>query len=217
MTVLDFDPERADNGELIADVVKLGYIQRHDRVLDATYGKGTFWKTWKPMHLTYHDIKVDGVDFRDLPYTDDHFEVVVFDPPYKLNGTPDETVDERYGVDVPADWRERMKLMHEGVLECLRVLAPKGYLLVKCQDQVCSGKVRWQTDAFTEWLCGARWGPDEEHGEWSPEPQPGPCRKVDQLHFLGYRAQPDGRRQVHARHNFSTLLIFKKGERSDNF
>ncbi len=76
--------------------------------------------------------------------------------------------------------------------EAHRVLTPGGYLLLKCQDQVCSGQVRWQTREFAD------------HAE-----QLG-MRLVDALHLLGHRPQPAGRRQVHARRNYSTLLVLRK-------
>lgn len=72
------------------------------------------------------------------------------------------------------------------------VLKPGGMLLVKCQDQVCSGKVRWQTIEFA--------GHAVELGS----------RLVDQLHLPSYRPQPAGRRQIHARRNYSTLLVLRK-------
>lgn len=196
--ILDFDPERTDNGQLIADVAKLGYIKRYDFVLDATYGKGTFWKSWKPMHLTHHDIKVDGVDFRDLPYVDDHFDVVVFDPPYKLNGTPSlGDFDDAYGIQDVSDWRDRMRLIVDGAKECARVAGK--HLLTKQQDQVVSGQMRWQTDAVTEAVTSLGF------------------RKADRCDFVNKTSQkqPAGRRQVHARHSVSQLLVFKRG-RVDN-
>ena len=35
-------------------------------------------------------------------------------------------------------------------------------------------------------------------------------RLVDQLHLPSYRPQPAGRRQIHARRNYSTLLVLRK-------
>jgi len=39
--------------------------------------------------------------------------------------------------------------------EAYRVLAKKGILMVKCQDQVEGGRVRWQTDLITEAVAKA--------------------------------------------------------------
>jgi hypothetical protein len=189
MTVLALDTWKT-NGHLIADVARLGYLEGH--VLDPTFGKGTFWKIWQPARLTSHDLKLDGVDFADLPYGDEAFDAVVLDPPYKLNGTPDVALDERYGVETPTSWQDRMALIEEGVAECSRVA--RSFLLVKCQDQVCSGAMRWQTDLVTE------------------KAQRCDFVKVDRFDMGGHhRPQPmDGREQKHAHGRPSTLLVFRK-------
>lgn len=129
-----------------------------------------------------------------MPWEDGTFEQIVFDPPYKLNGTPDEVVDGRYGVDTPTRWQDRMQVCKDGIDEMCRLLAPRGFLLIKCQDQVCSGKVRWQSREFAERA--------EAHG----------LEHHDSLLFLGGREQPPGTRQLHARRNLSTLLVMRKGK-----
>lgn len=182
------------NGDLIADVAKLGYLE--GKVLDPTYGEGVFWTKYTPWNLTASDLKGDGVvvlahDFTNLPHPDGTFDVVVFDPPYKLNGTPSKG-DERYGVDVKATWQERMQLCRVGATECARVLRVGGFLLWKCQDQVSSGAVRWQTIDFTH------------HAESLG------LTLVDRFDRLGGRPQPGKRRQLHAHGRPSTLLVFQK-------
>lgn len=198
MTVLAIT-DWATNAALIADCHRLGYLRDEWVTLDPTYGYGTFWKDWRPDWLVATDLdlakstSLASVDFTDLPFDDRSFDAVVFDPPYKLNGTPTDSVDERYGVHEGGnDWRDRMNLIRAGITECVRVLGD-GYLLLKCQDQVCSGKVRWQTHEFTNHAesCGVG--------------------LVDRLDMLSYRPQPNGRRQVHARRNASTMLVFKRG------
>jgi hypothetical protein len=195
------------NGHLIADVARLGYLRAEWLTLDPTYGKGRWWTVWQPAVLVASDLYTIplsgglGVDFRDLSHDDSTFDAVAFDSPYKLNGTPTAEVDGQYGVDVVRSWRERHELIRDGLAECARVLRSKGVLLLKCQDQVCSGAVRWQTDEFTT------------HAERLG------LRKVDRLDFLtSSRPQPprsraDGQPSVqqHARRNYSTLLVFEKG------
>lgn len=191
----------ATNAHLIADVAALGYLQRDWRTLDPTYGRGTWWNIWRPDDLVGYDLDPAkspagvGVDFRHLPHQDGAFAAVVFDPPYKLNGTPTDSVDAAYGVHEVASRAERLQLIIDGVTECARVLAAGGTLLVKCQDQVNGGKVRWQTDMVTE------------HARTLG------LEKVDVFHMLGGRQQPAGRRQVHARRNHSSLLVFRKAAR----
>jgi SAM-dependent methyltransferase len=185
----------ATNAHLIADVAALGYLRPTDLVLDPTYGLGNWWARWKPDRLVTSDLRPGAqlrADFRRLPFAAGTFDAVTFDPPFKLNGTPSGAVDARYGVDEPSTWQDRMALIGAGLDECARVLRPGGRLLLKCQDQVVSSHVRWQTIAFTNHATGL--GLD----------------LVDRFDLLGGRPQPAGRRQVHARRNSSTLLVFEK-------
>lgn len=195
----------ATNGHLIADVARLGYLRPEWTTLDPTYGEGTFWSVWKPTVLIGTDInpaksmwgRADGygtpVDFTDMPFHDQFFGAVVFDPPYKLNGTPTDTggIDERFGVDDAKPWRERMALMRSGVNECARV--SRHMLLVKCQDQVVSAKIRWQTIAMRDELL------------------PLGFDLRARFDFPSYRAQPSGRRQVNPAAVSSQLLVFQRG------
>lgn len=189
-----------NNAELMMQCRDLGYLHDDWRVLDPTHGCGRFWTHWKPRRLIACDLDLNrspfgqAVDFRALPFPDRHFEAVVFDPPYKLNGTGgSHASDDSYGVATKGiRWQDKHATIRDGITECWRVLADGGYLLVKCQDQVCSGQVRWQTIEFTQHAVALG------------------CRLVDMLHLPSYRPQPDGRRQVHARRNYSTLLVFTK-------
>jgi hypothetical protein len=178
---------------LIADVARL-YLAATAVVLDATYGRGTWWTRYRPATLIAHDLALDGVDFRHLPEADGSIDVVAYDPPYKLNGTPTPAVDERYGVHVVARWQDRVALILDGMTDCVRVLRAGGVLLVKCQDQICSGQPHWQTDDVTE------------HARTLG------LTKVDRFSMLGTtRPQPmNGRTQRHAHGQPSMLLVFKK-------
>lgn len=207
-------PERAvrratrwrNNGAMIADVARVGWLHEDDVVLDPTYGRGTFWTEWQPKRLTRsdarpHDETVQQLDFRKLPFPDRSYDVVVFDPPYKLNGRPDPAIDMRYGVHERATVDDRMSLIFDGLEEASRIARSR--LLVKCQDQVCNGRMHWQTDDITQFLTTPRQPycvplPDAAV-EW---------RKADRFDYLGGREQPTGRSQQHARANYSTLLVF---------
>lgn len=179
-----------NNGVMIAEVSRLGYL--NGKVCDLTYGSGTFWSVIWPNGLVMHDARTDGVDFRMLPEPADTYDAVVFDPPYKLNGTPDPDVDWRYGIDEKSTWQDRMELMRLGLREAIRVT--RRYVLMKCQAQVCSGAVRWQDIEAVRWA--------EEAG----------ARLIDRFDMLGTsRPQPmDGREQKHAHGRPSTLLVFVK-------
>lgn len=177
------------NAAMIADAYRLGYV--HGRVCDVTYGLGRWWAEYRPPGLVAHDLRTDGVDFRHLPEPDDSYDTICLDGPYKLNGTPTPGIDGPYGVDVVDTRDGRMRLICEGIVEAARVLAPAGHLLIKCQDQVNGGQVRWQSRTFAEQAeaCG--------------------LRHQDSLLMLAYRAQPHGTSQQHARRNYSTLLVMQ--------
>lgn len=185
----------ATNAELIADAARLGYLD--GTVLDVTYGEGTFWNMWRPDGdnlVTSDRYKPAGNawDYTQLPVADRTFASVVFDPPYKLSGTPAlGAFDERYGIERRTTRDEVLGDIVAGALECHRVCSR--FVLVKCQDQVEGGKVRWQTDIVTRAL--------EDVG----------ARKVDRFDFVNNgRPQPAGRRQLTARRNHSTLLVFAR-------
>lgn len=193
------------NAALMEACRTLGYLGDGRRTLDATFGLGNFWTLWRPDGLVALDRyvvtpperrPVDLVaDFTRLPFADRTFEDAVFDGPYKLNGTPSDTdgADTRYGVGGPVytRWQDRMTLLRQGLQSCAWVTSRT--LLVKCQDQVCSGRMRWQTTYLVEAAEAVGFG------------------LVDRFDFLSYRAQPEGRRQVTARHNASQLLVFRRG------
>lgn len=189
------------NGHLVADCARLGYLRPEWRTLDPTWGYGTFWNVWRPHELVGCDLDPaksplgEPVDFTHLPWVDRYFDAVVFDPPYKMNGTPSDTggVDERFGVhgDGYFRWQDRMALIRAGAAECARV-ADK-VLLVKCQDQVVSSKIRWQTRVISDVVESAGFG------------------LRDRFDFLSYRPQPAGRKQLNARRCSSQLLVFQRG------
>lgn len=205
------------NAELIVDVAALGYI--HGKVIDLTYGRGTWWKLFTPADFITNDLKKTALtdfheDFTDTYWPDGTFDTVADDPPYKLNGTPDPLVDERYGVEEAKKWQTRMQLIFESVDEGARILAPRGHLLVKCQDQVVCGHVVWQTVEIKERA--------EKHGLvlvdrfdllGKHRVQPERTRKHRACKGTGCTACTDGRvasKQQHAHGRPSTLLVFER-------
>ena len=128
-----------DNADLIAAVAPI-YLT--GSVLDVTYGRGTWWRTFRPHIFGAHDIATDGVDFRHLPYADDTWDAVTFDPPYVESGSratssrPDFL--HRYGLGIEREDRTKPDdvrgAMLEGVAECCRVA--RRFVLVKAMEYV---------------------------------------------------------------------------------
>ena len=67
-------------------------------------------------------------DFTNLPFNDESFSLVVFDPPHLLRGKGWQA--EKYGL-LPNDWKPFLK---KGFSECWRVLRSNGTLIFKWSD-----------------------------------------------------------------------------------
>jgi SAM-dependent methyltransferase len=70
------------------------------------------------------------LDFRDLPYADNTFRLVAFDPPHLVQAGPRSWLAAKYGK-LGADWREDLR---RGFAECFRVLASDGVLVFKWNE-----------------------------------------------------------------------------------
>lgn len=66
-------------------------------------------------------------DFTDLPFPDDTFALVVFDPPHIQREKAKGILTKKYG-HLTGDWRE---MIRDGFAECFRVLRPDGVLVFK--------------------------------------------------------------------------------------
>lgn len=193
------------NAELIAHaLVPLRYLRPGWRTLDPTFGRGTWWKLWRPDELTTHDLALDGVDFRRLPEPNGYYDVVAFDPPYVSIGGRDSSTEpeflDRYGLyEAPGTPRQLQQLIDEGLAEMLRVVRPRGLVIVKCANYVSSGHL-WpgvhRTFERAERL-GFRLVDELVHAT-EPGMQPGRRRK-----------DGDPVRQQHARFNSSTALVLR--------
>ena len=62
-----------------------------------------------------------------MPFADETFSLVVFDPPHVQRQEARGAVTRRYGV-LNGDWRE---MLRNGFSECFRVLKPHGVLVFK--------------------------------------------------------------------------------------
>lgn len=112
-------------------------------ILDACCGSRMFWFDRENPAVLFCDIRseehtlCDGrslsvkpdmiVDFRDMPFVDNSFRMVVFDPPHFKSLGRDSWTAKKYGVLLPT-WETDIRA---GFDECMRVLAPMGTLIFK--------------------------------------------------------------------------------------
>lgn len=70
-------------------------------------------------------------DFRDMPYQDEYFHHVVFDPPHVRNISMKSVIGFKYGALSKETWRDDIRA---GFAECFRVLRPNGTLIFKWNE-----------------------------------------------------------------------------------
>lgn len=216
-----------NNADMIADVAQLGYLD--GRVMDVTWGEGNFWTVFKPRRLVKHDLyTLDGVDATlPLPHRALSFNAIVIDMPYAFRGRASEDFDAKYGVGEYTSAQDIMNRIFAAMFQANTVLDHGGYLLVKCQDQVVSGNVRWQTDEVRDYAVkqlrmrkvdrfdlpsGGRPQPDDRTKKCPT------CKGTGEVghdQYVGecFDCNGVGRvlsKQQHAAYRPSTLLVFRK-------
>lgn len=108
------------------------------------------------------------MDFRSMPFSDNTFRLVAFDPPHLERAGPKSWMAAKYGK-LSDDWRSDLKA---GFAECFRVLQPEGVLVfkwnevqVKLKEVLCLtpqrplfGQVSGR-QGMTHWLVFMKEGP----------------------------------------------------------
>lgn len=81
------------------------------------------------------NVKPDIIgDFRNIPFKDNSFDLVVFDPPHLIRAGHNSWMAKKYGKLSKETWPEDIK---QGFDECMRVLKPTGTLIFKWnEDQI---------------------------------------------------------------------------------
>ena len=69
-------------------------------------------------------------DFKNLPFDNESFYLVVFDPPHLIDKKESAWMVKKYGT-LPVDWKSELKA---GFDECMRVLKMNGTLVFKWND-----------------------------------------------------------------------------------
>lgn len=144
-------------------------------ILDVACGSKMFWFDKKNENTIYMDnreledrlcdgrrliIKPDIIgDFRNIPFPDKSFKLVVFDPPHLIKVGKNSWLAKKYGM-LEETWKDDIK---QGFNECMRVLDDYGVLIFKWNEQQI--KLREILDAIdykplfgnrrakTHWLC----------------------------------------------------------------
>lgn len=105
-------------------------------ILDACCGGRMFWFNKKHPNTLYIDLRPevfpDAVqDFRNLPYKDESFKLIVFDPPHLKWLGKNSIFRKKYGALNKETWEEDIK---KGASELWRILEENGILIFKWGD-----------------------------------------------------------------------------------
>lgn len=119
------------------------------RILDACCGSKMFWFDKDNEDVLFMDIREEThtlcdnrtleikpdvvADFRNMPFEEESFYLVVFDPPHLLRAGDNSWLAKKYGK-LDELWQVDIK---QGFDECMRVLKPNGTLIFKWnEDQI---------------------------------------------------------------------------------
>lgn len=119
-------------------------IEKEALILDACCASRLFWFNKEHPNAVYIDKRSEEItacdgrrviirpdlieDFRNLPFPDQSFKLVVFDPPHDMYAGKNSFTAQKYGNLDKDTWREDLK---KGFNECMRVLDNHGVLIFK--------------------------------------------------------------------------------------
>ena len=118
------------------------------RILDVACGSKMFWFQKNRKDTVYMDnrklenVLCDGrklvinpdivADFKDIPFADNTFYLVVFDPPHLIKAGDNSWLAKKYGKLNENTWKDDIK---QGFNECMRVLKRNGTLVFKWNEE----------------------------------------------------------------------------------
>ena len=161
-------------------------------ILDVTCGSRSIWFQKNEPHTIYCDRRTEHwesdygthtahrtvtvkpdieCDFTNLPFADESFNLVVFDPPHVKDLSEQAWIRKLYG-SLDDNWQ---KMIRDGFRECLRVLRHGGVLIFKwCDVQISTREIintigqeplfghRSGKKMNTHWMCFMKL--EEQHG-----------------------------------------------------
>ena len=130
------------------------------KILDVTCGARTIWfdkyhpaavycdcrrekyqDVWK--NAGKHSLNIDPdvlCDFTELPFSNDAFSLVVFDPPHLIRAKETAWLVKKYGK-LDDTWPQ---MLHDGFMECMRVLKQDGVLIFKWSEYDIPSEKVWK-------------------------------------------------------------------------
>ena len=132
------------------------------KILDCTCGSRSIWFNKQHPAAVYTDRREEDVevnfgkafgglrqihihpdvicDFTALPFDDESFSLVVWDPPHISRFKDTARLVKKYGK-LEGDWQT---MLHDGFLECMRVLKTDGVLVFKWSESEIPAESVWK-------------------------------------------------------------------------
>ena len=133
------------------------------KILDVTCGSRTIWFNKNHPNAVYCDRRIEAhyniwkndngkaeracsidpdiqCDFTNLPFADNVFSLVVFDPPHLIKANETAWLVKKYGK-LDESWPQ---MLHDGFAECMRVLKPDGVLIFKWSEYDIPAEKVWK-------------------------------------------------------------------------
>lgn len=120
---------------------------KRKKILDVCCGSKMFWFDKNHINTIYmdnrevEDVLCDGrkleikpdviADFRNIPFENNSFYLVVFDPPHLRRAGKNSWLAKKYGI-LSENWKDDLK---QGFEECMRVLKTNGTLVFKWNEE----------------------------------------------------------------------------------
>lgn len=117
------------------------------KILDACCGSRMFWFDKNNENVVFMDNRQESCtlqdgrklevnpdvigDFTNMPFDDETFYLVVFDPPHLLRAGKNSWLAKKYGI-LKDGWQDEIR---KGFNECMRVLKKNGTLVFKWSEQ----------------------------------------------------------------------------------
>jgi len=199
---------KGTDAELLEGMLCFYPHKRPKRILDATVNAGRFWQG--------SNRKVVGIDInqkfrptvvadnRKMPFRDECFDVVVYDPPHIPNQGRDRQKDfnTRFGLvlkSLPENGYNFTHLYPPFVTEAYRVLRDKGVLLCKIADYVHGHRFQWAHVELLKAAVAAGFTP---------------CDCIVKIR-KGPIVDPRWKKAHHARRHHCYWLVFRKSDKCE--
>jgi len=113
-------------------IKSMWYQKSHPFVtfMDIRNGKYIYQDKKKKHKPKVYTIKPDVTsDFRDTPFDDNYFDMIVFDPPHIIQNANSGDMIVRYGkFNIDDNWKQ---ILSDGIMELFRVLKPNSVFILK--------------------------------------------------------------------------------------